>query len=249
MLELFLRCIGVKEKYIHSDGAGGDYYIEVEGDTLYILFEGSDGREDWISNFDFLPDGKKPIKRIIRAMKNNLCSATLPYKNTPSVWRVHRGFLRVWKDMQDAIEASVDKMLAADRDVRNIDIVGYSHGGAMALFAYEDMKYIYGDKYNIRGFGFGAPRVIFGRVPSDVQERIGGFVTVRNGKDIVTHVPPKLFGYRDSGEIVNIGRKHIYTPVGAHYPFAYAVELTNTESAELEAGQKVWRLERKAEGR
>lgn len=225
MLELFLRCVSAKDKYIHSDGAGGDYYIETERDTLYILFEGSDGAEDWISNFDFFPSGERPLRRIISVIKSNIQPACVAYKDAPSVWRVHRGFLRVWKDMRDEIEADVDKRLKADASIDSIVIVGYSHGGALALLAYEDMKYIYGDKYAINGFGFAAPRVIFGRVPREVQERISGFVTVRNGNDIVTHLPPRLFGYKNSGDILNIGRKHIYTPIGAHYPFAYFEEL------------------------
>lgn len=246
MLELFERCLNAREKYIHSSGEGGDYYIEVEGNMLYILFEWSDGKEDWQSNFDFLPSGEKSIFYVLRALKNNICMSTIPYKDTPSRWRVHRGFLRVWKDMRDEIETRVDNLLKDNSRIKGIDIVGYSHGGAMALFAYEDMKYIYGDKYKIRGFGFASPRVIFGKVPSDVKERIDGFIVIRNGLDIVTHVPPRVLGYRDSGEIVEIGRKHIYTPIGAHYPFAYIEELKEWEKQNCIASAKsIWQLDRK----
>ncbi len=230
MLELFMRCLAAKDKYIHNEKEGGDYYIEAEGDTLYILFEWSDGSEDWISNFDFLPNGNRPVFQIIRALKNNFCLCSAAYKGTSRVWRAHKGFLRVWQDMQGKIESDVDEMLMKDPRIKNIDIVGYSHGGAMALFAYEDMKFIYGDKYKIRGFGFAAPRVVFGKPPREIEERLSGFVTVRNGYDIVTHVPPRIMGYRDSGEVINIGRKHIYTPIGAHYPFAYIEELTESEN-------------------
>lgn len=245
MIELFERCINVKDKYIHSEGEGGDYYIEVDGNVLYILFEGSDGAEDWRSNFDFLPSGDKSALQLLRALKNNICTATVPYKNTTERWRVHRGFLRVWKDMRDDVECGVEKLLKSNPQVSQIDIVGYSHGGAMAFLAYEDMRYIYGDRYTIRGFGFASPRVIFGRVPSDVKKRIEGFVVIRNGLDIVTHVPPRALGYKNSGEIIEIGRRHIYTPIGAHYHFAYIQALKEWEKkSRIDAGAKVWELDR-----
>ncbi len=249
MLELFMRCLAAEGKYIHSDNGGGDYYIEAEGNVLYILFEWSDGEEDWASNFDFLPTGNKPVRRILSAIKNNICLAAVPYKNPSCVWRVHRGFLRVWKDMRDKIELAVAKVLKENPRIDSIDIVGYSHGGAIALLAFEDMKYIYGDRYKIRGFGFASPRVIWGRVPKGVRERIEDFVTVRNGNDIVTRVPPKLLGYRDSGEVVDIGRKHIYTPIGAHYSFAYIEELRewelkNSKKSLAEPSRYAWRLDR-----
>ena len=200
MKDLYRRCLDAE--YIHTT-EGGDYAIEVDGDTLYLLFEWSDGAEDWKNNFDF------PAK---------------PYKRMRDKWFCHRGFLKVWKAMRDEIENRVAETLERNTDISNITIVGYSHGGAMALFATEDMTYLYGDKFNVSGYGFGAPRVLWGYVPKAVRERISAFVTVRNVPDIVTHLPPKVFGYRDIN-ITEIGEKGKYKPIKAHYSSAYIEEL------------------------
>lgn len=200
MINLYRRCLNAE--YVHTT-EGGDYAIEVDGDTLYILFEWSDGAEDWKNNFDF------PAK---------------PYKRMRDKWFCHRGFLKVWKAMRDEIENRVAETLERNTDISNITIVGYSHGGAMALFATEDMTYLYGDKFNVSGYGFGAPRVLWGYVPKAVRERISAFVTVRNVPDIVTHLPPKVFGYRDIN-IEEIGEKGKYKPIKAHYSSAYIEEL------------------------
>lgn len=200
MLKLFRRCL--KAEYIHT-AENGDYAIEVDGDTLYILFECSDGKEDWRNNFDF------PAK---------------PYKRMGDLWFCHRGFLKVWKAMRDEIENRVAEILQENTDISNITIVGYSHGGAMALFATEDMTYLYGEKFSVSGYGFGAPRVLWGYVPKAVRKRISAFTTVRNIPDIVTHLPPKVFGYQDIN-IKEIGEEGKYKPVEAHYSSAYIAEL------------------------
>ena len=200
MVKLFKRCLNAN--YTHTS-EGGDYAIEVEGNTLYILFEWSDGAEDWRNNLDF------PAK---------------PYKRMKDKWFCHRGFLRVWKAMRDEIEDCVALTLKKHTEIANITIIGYSHGGAMALLATEDMNYLYGEKFNVSGYGFGAPRVLWGYVPKAVRERISAFTTVRNIPDIVTHVPPKVFGYRDVN-IKEIGKKGKYKPVKAHYDTAYIAEL------------------------
>ncbi len=200
MINLFRKCLSAE--YI-STAEGGDYAIEVDGNTLYILFEWSDGAEDWRNNFDF------PIK---------------PYRRMSDKWYCHRGFLRVWKAMRDEIESSVAELLAQLPNISNITIVGYSHGGAMALLATEDMTYLYGDKITVRGYGFGAPRVLWGYIPKAVRERISAFTTVRNIPDIVTHLPPKVFGYQDIN-IKEIGEEGKYKPIEAHYDSAYIAEL------------------------
>lgn len=50
LLDLFRRCLAAKN--IHTTG-DGDYCVETEGRTLYLLFEWSDGRIDWKNNLDF----------------------------------------------------------------------------------------------------------------------------------------------------------------------------------------------------
>lgn len=199
--DLFERCLYAS--YVHT-AEGGDFALQAEGDTLYILFECSVEKEDWINNFSF------PAK---------------PYKSMDAVWLCHGGFLKVWKAMRDDIEAYVADILASHDEIHNIKCVGYSHGGAIAVFATEDMAYLYGDKYSVEGYGFGAPRVLWGLVPKSIKERLSVFTTIRNIDDIVTHVPPRIFGFRNCGHLTKVGVQGKYNFIDAHRPESYLQEL------------------------
>ena len=202
MVKLFERCL--KAKYIHTNECG-DYAIQVEKNTIFILFQKSSGSEDWKNNFDF------PAR---------------PYKNMKSKWMCHRGFLRVWKAMKDDIEVYVAEILKNHSEITNIVCIGYSHGAALCVFATEDMEYLYGDKYSVVGYGFGCPRVLWGVIPDDVKYRLRNFTAIRNIPDIVTHVPPMFLGFRHAGKLQKIGEKNKYNPIDAHRPNAYKNELT-----------------------
>lgn len=201
MIELFKLCLGTI--YTHT-AESGDYALCIEGDTLYLLFQHSNGKEDWKNNFDF------PVK---------------PYRDMKPKWYCHRGFLKVWKAMRDEVEAKVAESLKNTDSITKIVCVGYSHGAALAVFATEDMAYLYGDKYEVSGYGFGAPRVLWGIVPAEVKKRLECFKTVRNIPDLVTHVPPMLFGFRNAGQMIRIGSTGKYDPIKSHYPNAYIDEL------------------------
>ena len=201
---LFEMCL--KAKYVHA-AEGGDYAITLQGDTLYLLFEWSDGKEDWKNNFNF------PAK---------------PYKQMDSTWLCHGGFLKVWRAMRDEVEAMVAEILK-DHRVKNIVCVGYSHGGPLSVFATEDMEYLYGKDYEVSGYGFGAPRVLWGIVPKAVKHRLRRFTTIRNIPDLVTHVPPKVLGFRNAGTLLKVGKIGKYTPIKAHYADAYITEIDATK--------------------
>ena len=210
MKDLFIRCL--KANYTHTR-KNGDYAIEVDGDTIYLLFEWSDGFWDWIHNFLF------PAK---------------PYKRMNQIWFCHRGFLKVWKAMRDDVERDVRNVFLQNQTydatpIKNIVCVGYSHGGAISLLATEDMEYLYGDTLNVTGYGFGAPRVVWGFLPKAVKNRLRRFYVVRNIPDLVTHVPPVLFGFWHASEVVKIGEEGKYYPIAAHYPEAYKTELEGEE--------------------
>lgn len=191
MLRLFKRCLTAKYQ---SVGEGGDYAVELNGDTLSLLFEKSDSAEDWKNNFDF---------------------PTKPYKHMENSWRCHRGFLKVWK----AIEPYVAEYISNPK-VRTIEIIGYSHGAAIALLCYEYCIFHRPD-VEVRGVGFGCPRVFWGAVPKEVKSRFDNFLVVRNGNDIVTHVPPAIFGFRHIAQVVKIGKDDSRGLVTDHTPGEY----------------------------
>jgi hypothetical protein len=78
----------------------------------------------------------------------------------------------------------------------------------------------------IFGVGFGCPRVVFGAVKKEVKERWRRFIVVRNINDIVTHLPPVLFGYKHVGNLISIGKRCKYTMVDAHRPENILIELS-----------------------
>ena len=200
MQKLFRRCL--KAQYV-STAENGNYAVEVEGDTVYLLFEKSKGFWDWVHNFLF------PAK---------------PYKRMEDVWFCHRGFLKVWKAMRDEIEQKVREILFQNPEVKNIVCIGYSHGGALALLATEDMEYLYGERVTVKGYGFGAPRVIWGILSKPVKNRLQAFTVIRNIPDIVTHLPPVLFGFRHVARPLRIGESGRYSPIDAHRPTSYIAE-------------------------
>lgn len=195
-------------------------YIE-DGDHLYIFFQGSSSISDWVRNFLF------PAK---------------PYKDMGIPYRVHRGFLAAWKEVEDIIinkikqrklrepteeERNEGYELVYDFVWKHITIVGYSHGGALAAFCHECVWYWRPDLRvgGLEGFGFEAPRIYAGwHVKKALKERWETFRVFRNKNDIVTHCPPWLLRFCHVGEIIKIGKglstKDYKWPkcVGAHYP-------------------------------
>ena len=184
-------------RYTHVEN-GGDFYAVREGETLKLYFEWSDGKEDWLSNFDF------PAK---------------PYKRMKHIWFCHRGFLKVWKAIEPYITEDI-----MNPEIKRIEIVGYSHGAAIALLCYEYCIFNRSDA-EIEGAGFGCPRVFWGIVPKKVKARFKNFKVVRNGNDIVTHVPPVLFGFRHISEVVKIGKGESRGLIKDHYDSEYLEHL------------------------
>lgn len=204
--ELYKKILDLKDKYVHIDN-DASFYFERKCDTLYIYFEKSNGAIDWLNNFKF-------SARSVISMKK-------PYKDMCDKWKAHRGFLGVWKEIEPYLQPYI-----CDLTVNKIVIGGYSHGAAVALLCHEYCKYNRPDiSDNIEGYGFGAPRVVWGFVGKSVKKRFEGFTVIRNGKDIVTHAPPAIFGYHHVGNMIEIGQDKGYKPIEAHRPNKYYKEL------------------------
>lgn len=181
MLKRFEQCLDLDFVYRHVEKNAS--FIDFKQDNrLLIFFEKSNGKIDWIHNFKFLAVPTKPYKDMDKGG-----------------WFCHRGFLKVWKTIEKYLKDDI-----MNPEVTEIEIVGYSHGGAIAQLCYEYVKYNRPD-VEVIGLGYGAPRVYWGMINEDVKKRFEGFYIIRNGKDAVTHLPPKIFGYRDVCKILEIG--------------------------------------------
>lgn len=176
LLEKFHACLNAEYFVTDKDGS---FSVHRSGDKLTLFFEWSNGKRDWLNNFNF------PAK---------------PYRKMKNLWFCHRGFLKVWKSIEPHVAIEI-----FDADVREIEIVGYSHGGAIAQLCYEYVKFNRPD-VEVAGVGFGSPRVLWGYARKTVKARFKDFKVIRNGNDIVTHLPPILFGFRHVCEVVKIGK-------------------------------------------
>lgn len=202
LLSLFEQVLNVK--YTTLPKTKASFFSEMRGNVLYIFFEHSNGIVDWKNNFDF------PSKA---------------YRDMENKWFVHRGFLRVWKSARDCLKGPI-----CNKRVRGIVIVGYSHGAALALLCHEFCVFHRADiAHNIFGYGFGCPRVVHGCLHKNICERFKHFYVIRNCRDIVTHLPPTLFGFRHVGNIIHIGKDADLGPVNSHRAENYIEQLTRTE--------------------
>ncbi len=205
LADIFDVCLNAN--YITVEG-GGSFALEKDGERLLVLFEKSDGYEDWQNNLDF------------KAVMHSGREVAAPYSQMNEEWYCHAGFLRVWKSILPYIKGAL-----LDLDFREITCVGYSHGAALALLCHE---YIWYNRHDLRGriygYGFGCPRVIYGNVENE-RARWQDFYIIRNYDDIVTHLPPRLFGYRHVGKVITIGGAGRYSRVDAHRAENYIAEL------------------------
>ena len=131
-------------------------------------------------------------------------------------FRVHRGFFRAYSQIRDLL---LDKVYA--NHYKKIVVVGYSHGGALCQLALEDLVYHFPD-IDIFGYAFEAPRCL--KVKRKYRDRWKNLTVIRDGSDIVTHCPPKIFGYTDLGIMIKIKGDTNLVPnklpkcVKYHYP-------------------------------
>jgi len=219
--ELFYNCA----YKVHYETVGEDvnYAFVKEGKHLYIYFQGSSSTTDWIRNFTF------PAK---------------PYKDMKIPYRVHRGFLAAWKEVEDIIIEKITEKDSNNEFVwKQITVVGYSHGGALAAFCHECCWFWRPDlrEGSLFGYGFEAPRIYAGwHVKKELKERWSKFLVIRDNNDLVTHCPPSLFGFCHVSNILKIkgdiklGPDKWYIPncIKAHYPKVVYDALVKAENKE-----------------
>lgn len=212
--KLFSRC--VNRSYIRTPD-GADYGYDLVNGHLFIYFQDSDGTMDWIRNLDF------PASANSREGKKE--------------WYAHRGFLNLWKTLIPRISP----LIFAPK-ILSITVVGYSHGAALAVLCYEYIWYHRPElRLTLTGYGFGCPRVVWGKITNDIAKRWSGFTVIRNREDIVTHLPPSILGYKHVGSMLEIGEKGKYSAIDAHRSQNIARELLLYESNTKKKNKKILR--------
>ena len=192
LLRLFEECLHREYREVEN-AASYSYGREKNGDgeCLFIFFQKSHGVTDWLNNLDF---------------------SAKPYEEMDPPWNCHVGFLRVWNSVKRYLKPHI-----LDPNINRAVIVGYSHGAALAILCHEYIWYHRPDlRTVIEGYGFGCPRVVWGKLHGGRWERWQRFTVIRNLDDFVTHLPPSFLGYTHVGELLEIGEQGKYSTVDAH---------------------------------
>lgn len=165
----------------YEEGHTQGFFLKDE-DTKYVIILGSNELIDWWYNFAF------------RFMET-------PYKEAGvrEAIKVHKGFYRSYLKAREVILHSI----ANDE---NIVVYGQSLGAAIATLAAIDIQYNFPEK-NVSCMTTGSPRVGNQEFVNSYNRRVPQTTRFVYGNDIVTSVPPKLFGYEHVSEEYHLGPK------------------------------------------
>lgn len=105
-------------------------------------------------------------------------------------------------------------------------MAGHSYGAALAVLCALDLEYHYPHR-DFEVFLFGCPRVGNRAFRKSYNKRVFKTLRVENGNDIVTKVPPTIWGYRHVGVKVHIGVPRLFGMISfnQHRPQYYAASL------------------------
>lgn len=209
--QLFKKC-AYEIKY-EQVGDSVNYAFVEDKETLYIYFQGSNSITDWVLNFWF-------TKRLYKMFK------------------VHRGFYKAYSQVRNIV---LDKIFELKEDKINfkfnkVYVIGYSHGGALCQLAVEDIVY-HRPEIDINGYAFESPRCL--KVPKRYRWLWKKLTVIRTNNDLITHLPPKLFGFTDLGKMLKVKgdttlvKKCIPNCIKSHYPEVVLNALTNYELDQL----------------
>jgi len=163
---------------------GVQYFIGKNYRTgrLIIAFRGTDSFQDLCTDMRFW-------------------KTKIPYESMDkqSKIRVHSGFCEAYKHskVRDVIHQHV-------KGARDIYVTGHSYGAALAILCGLDLQYNFPDKY-FEVVVFGCPRIGNRHFAKSYNRRVVKTVRFENGNDLVTKIPPAIFGFRHAGIKIHIG--------------------------------------------
>lgn len=170
-------------KAIEDPVTNTECFVKTEKDKLFIVFRGTDSKINRINNFCF---AKK----------------TIPYGNTHSNIRVHCGFLKSYSSVRKKIHKIINPGIC------KIILTGHSLGAALAVLCAVDLQYNF-PQNDIEVYAFGCPRVGNAAFARSYNKRVFKTLRFNNGNDIVTKLPPVIFGFRHIGTEIHIGKARL----------------------------------------
>ena len=164
-------------KYLYTRTIKGPWITEPTTDTewkwyiedriLYISFQGSTSRLDWIQN---LSAWKKPYKYMSR------------------LWFAHAGFVKKWKAVEDDVIS-----VAISGGYDSIVVSGFSQGAAIAQLCHESLVF---HGFKPQTYAFASPRVFSMLGFWNVKNRLEDCHLIERHHDIVCRLPPVWMLYR-----------------------------------------------------
>jgi triacylglycerol lipase len=169
----FLDSPDIDKFKIEHDKTKVEGFFATAKDTLYVVFQGSNGITDWLSDLNFF---KKKIK---------------PYGNEDTDIEVHGGFYDQYQIVRDHIHININTKY---KQYNKIVVTGHSLGSAVSVFCAIDLQYNYSFK-NISMYGYGSPRTGNDAFVKSYRKRISNIYEFRYNSDIVTKVPYSWMGF------------------------------------------------------
>lgn len=148
-------------------------------------------------NYAFLEEGKTLL--VFFQGSNSITDWVENFLFTKKIYKefkVHRGFYMAYSQARDML---LDKIY--NNHYEEVMVVGYSHGGALCQLYLEDLVYHF-PELKVKGFAFESPRAV--KCAKKYKERWKDLLVIRTNQDLVTHCPPKIFGYTDLGTMLKI---------------------------------------------
>lgn len=177
--DILPACNSSYYEIIEDKATNTECFIKKSGNTVLIIFRGTDSPENWKNNFLF-------------------CKKTIPYNNKNTKIRVHSGFLRGYQSVRSKIQGKIPQGIC------KILITGHSLGAALGTLCAVDLQYNFKNA-DIEVFLFGCPAVGNKAFVRSYNKRVFKTLRITNGNDIVTKLPPKIFGYRHVGINIHTG--------------------------------------------
>ncbi len=150
----------------------------------------------------------------------NLSALAVPYNDMKLEWQCHYGFLSVWQDIKDYIISAIKNPL-----LKEINVIGYSQGGAVSHFAHECVWYYrkdlrpkeQGGNGGLKTYAFASPRVICKKSLENIEfkKRFENLYIIANYGDIVPFLPTKFMCYSHVNKVIWFGKK-IANPILSH---------------------------------
>ena len=190
-----------------------DYGIEYlfskdENGNYYLSFAGTNEIKDILVDIDFW-------------------QKTIPYDNTQTKIRVHKGFYKSYLSVRIRILSYL-----IENKVKSLYVTGHSYGAALALLAAVDIQY---NLPNIKieyVTTFGCPRIGNQAFVNSFNKRVPNTYRIENGNDLVARIPPAFMGYRHAGQMFHIGKKKRFYlfSLSDHFAKNYKLKLEESEN-------------------